>query len=165
MRTVLLICLVITLGIPTIYSQQINSGAHFGLPVGNASESSRFALSLDLYYLFELSESFRLGAGTGYTHTFGDFATVNGFTVEADDVQYIPLAASFRFDLPSNVCLGSDIGYGIGVNQDNSGGIYFSPRVQYRLFGPVQAVLAYRGLYLDNGSWDLISLGLEFTFY
>jgi len=159
----ILVCLICCWN--TAYTQQIKAGLSGGLPVGNASDVASFALNADLSYLFEISDSFRAGGSTGYSHSFADTIKVNGFTIEADDIQYIPLAGSLRLDVPSNFTLGLDVGYGIGVNKGNDGGFYFSPRVQYNIINPIDAVLAYRSLSIDGNAWDIISLGLVFRVY
>ncbi len=137
---------------------QFNAGISGGIPIGDAGDLATFAIAVDLGYLFEISDSFDAGVATGYSHSFGD--EINGF--EIDDVQFIPVAASGRFEVAPSFTLGADLGYAIGINDGNDGGFYYSPRAQYSVSEAIDIVLAYRGVSVDGGSWDIISAGVEF---
>ena len=91
-----------------------------------------------------------------------DEITIAGVTVELDDVQFIPVAASGRFEVAPSFTLGADVGYAIGINDGNDGGFYYSPRAQYSVSEAIDIVAAYRGVSVDGGSWDIISAGVEF---
>ena len=59
--------------------------------------------------------------------------------------------------------LGADLGYAIGVSpSDNDGGFYYAPRIQYGVSESIDIVLAYRGISVDGGSFDVLTLGIEF---
>ncbi|MEO1031908.1 MAG: outer membrane beta-barrel protein [Bacteroidota bacterium] len=137
---------------------QFKAGISGGLPIGDAGDLATFAIAVDLGYLFEISDEFDAGVATGYSHSFGD--EVNGFDI--DDVQFIPVAASGRFEVAPDFTLGADLGYAIGINDGNDGGFYYSPRVQYSVSEAIDIVAAYRGVSVDGGSWDIISAGVEF---
>lgn len=165
MRKALVILFITICSIAHSFGQHINVGISGGLPVGEASDKATFGFSTDFSYLFVISETFRVGGSTGYTHFFGDDANFNGFTIEIDDQQFIPLAASLRVDLPADLTIGGDMGFALGLNSGNDGGFYFSPRIQYQIFYPLDLVLAYRSFSRSGGDWSLFSLGIEFSFY
>ena len=159
MKKMTLFCLTALLGIALIQAQgQFRAGGHLGLPIGDAGDLATFAIAVDLGYLFEISDEFDAGVTTGYSHSFGD--EVSGFDI--DDVQFIPVAASGRFEVAPDFTLGADLGYAIGINDGNDGGFYYSPRAQYSVSDAIDIVAAYRGISEDGGSWDIISLGVEF---
>ena len=137
---------------------QFKAGISGGIPIGDAGDFATFAIAVDLGYLFEISDEFDAGVTTGYSHSFGD--EVNGFDI--DDVQFIPVAASRRFEVAPDFTLGADLGYAIGIGDNNDGGFYYSPRVQYSVSEAIDIVAAFRGVSLDGGSWDIITLGVEF---
>ncbi len=137
---------------------QFKAGISGGIPIGDAGDLATFAIAVDLGYLFEISDEFDAGVTTGYSHSFGD--EVNGFDI--DDVQFIPVAASGRFEVAPDFTLGADLGYAIGIGDNNDGGFYYSPRVQYSVSEAIDIVAAFRGVSLDGGSWDIITLGVEF---
>ncbi|WP_422104267.1 outer membrane beta-barrel protein [Winogradskyella sp.] len=141
---------------------QFRAGLSGGLPIGDAGDAATFAIAVDLGYLFEVSDKFDAGVTTGYSHSFGDEIEILGVTVEIDDVQFIPVAASGRFEVAPDFTLGADLGYAIGINDGNDGGFYYSPRVQYSVSEAIDIVAAYRGVSVDGGSWDIISAGVEF---
>ncbi|MCW5520762.1 outer membrane beta-barrel protein [Aureitalea sp. L0-47] len=166
MKKLLLIVAVVCLGISANAQNQFRAGISGGLPIGDAGDLATFAIAVDLGYLFEISENFDVGVTTGYSHSFGDTftETFGPLTVEVDveDVQFIPIAASGRFEVAPSFTLGADVGYALGVNDGNDGGFYYSPRAQYSVSEAIDIVAAFRGVSVDGGSWDIISAGVEF---
>ena len=159
MKKITLFFLTVLFGMSLLQAQgQFRAGISGGIPIGDAGDLATFAIAVDLGYLFELSDDFDAGVTTGYSHSFGD--EVNGFDI--DDVQFIPVAASGRFEVAPDFTLGADLGYAIGINDGNDGGFYYSPRVQYSVSEAIDIVAAYRGVSVDGGSWDIISAGIEF---
>lgn len=138
---------------------QFKAGISGALPIGDAGDLSTFGVVVEAAYLFEVSESFHAGPTAGIGHYFGD--EIAGF--EIDDATFLPIGAAGRFGVSEDFTLGADLGYGIGIAPDgNDGGFYYSPRAQYSVSESIDIVLAYRGVSLDGGSWDSISLGVEF---
>lgn len=134
------------------------AGIHAGLPIGDAGDLATFALAVDLGYLFDVSDQFQAGPTVGFSHSFGD--EIGGF--EIDDIQFLPIGGAGRFNISDEFSLGADLGYAVGINEGNDGGFYYSPRAAYAVSEMVDIVLAYRGVAVDGGSWDIISLGVEF---
>ena len=141
---------------------QFRAGLSGGIPIGDAGDLATFAIAVDLGYLFEISDTFDAGPTIGYSHSFGDDISGGGITIEVDDVQFIPVAASGRFEVAPDFTLGADLGYAIGVNDGNDGGFYYSPRAQYSVSDAIDIVVAYRGVSLDGDTWGIISAGVEF---
>ncbi|AWX46295.1 hypothetical protein HME9304_03327 [Flagellimonas maritima] len=156
------------LGFALVHAQgDFKAGIGAGLPIGDAGDLATFAIAVDLGYLFEVSDDFQVGPTVGYSHSFGEETdiVVDGEeigNVEVDDVQFIPIGGAARFNLSETFSLGADLGYAIGVNDGNDGGFYYSPRAAYSVSEALDIVFAYRGVSLDGGSWDILSLGLEF---
>ena len=160
MKRITLFFLTALFGMSLLQAQgQFRAGINGGIPIGDADDFATFAIAVDLGYLLEISDEFDAGVTTGYSHSFGD--EVNGFDI--DDVQFIPVAASGRFEVAPDFTLGADLGYAIGVNDGNDGGFYYSPRAQYSVSDVIDIVLAFRGISEDGGSWNIISLGAEFA--
>lgn len=159
MKKISLFCLTVLFGMSLLQAQgEFRAGLSGGIPIGDAGDFATFAIAVDLGYLFEISDTFDAGVATGYSHSFGD--EVGGFDIE--DVQFIPVAASGRFEVAPDFTLGADLGYAIGINDGNDGGFYYSPRAQYSVSEAIDIVAAFRGVSVDGGSWDIISLGVEF---
>jgi len=141
---------------------QFRAGISGGLPIGDAGDLATFGIAIDLGYLFELSDTVDVGATAGYSHSFGDSVDFGFGTVDIEDVQFIPIAASGRFEVAPSFTLGGDVGYALGVNDGNDGGFYYSPRAQYGVSESIDIVVAFRGVAVDGGSWDIVSAGVEF---
>jgi len=162
----LLFCAVIALfGLSNVNAQSnFNAGVNLGLPIGDAADGWTFNVTLDLSYLWEVSDVFDAGLATGYSHSFGDSIDLGEFgSFDVDDAGFIPIAGAARFNVSDKFILGADLGYAIGVSpSDNDGGFYYAPRLQYGVSESIDIVFAYRGVSLDGGSFDVLTLGVEF---
>ena len=116
-----------------------------GIPTGDASDFATFAIAVDLGYLFELSDNFRVGPTVGYNTSFLDS------DFDGDNISFLPISASGRLNLSDEFTLGADAGYGIGLNEGNDGGFYYSPSILYGLSQSLDLILAYRA-FSENGS-------------
>jgi hypothetical protein len=145
-------------------AQNFNIGINAGLPIGDAGDGWTFSALIDVSYLWNVSETVDAGVATGFSHSFGDEIDLGSFgTFEVDDASFIPLAGAVRFSVSDNFSLGADLGYAIGIApDDNDGGFYYSPRMQYSVSDSLDIVAAYRGISVEDGSFDIISLGIEF---
>ena len=151
----------------SVNAQDFNVGISAALPMGDAGDIATFGVNLDANYLWEVSDNFKAGVASGYQHYFGDEVTESfagqEFTIEYDDFGFLPIAAAGRFAVSEEFTLGADLGYAIGLSPDgNDGGFYYAPKVQYGISDNLDVVLSYKGVSLDGGSFDAISLGVMF---
>jgi len=107
------------------------AGINGGLIVGDFSEAYSFALGLDIYHHWGVSKALDIGVATGFFNAFGESENISaaGVTIatEFDNIQFLPVAASFRIYPTSGFKFGGDIGYAIGINEGNQGGLYYRP--------------------------------------
>ena len=145
-------------------AQEFKAGINAGLPIGDAGDSYTFSVVLDVNYLWNVSEKFDAGIATGYSHSFGDSIDLGLLgSVDVDDAGFLPIAGAARFSVSDKFSVGADLGYAIGLSPDgNDGGFYYAPRLQYGVSDSIDIVAAYRGVSLDGGTFDIISLGIEF---
>lgn len=182
MKKLLLVAVIAAFGFTSVNAQDdgIKLGINLGLPVGDVGDVSSFGVSLDVAYLFSVADSFQVGATTGYSHYFGKTETVSvpffgNIEFDYDDIQFIPLAASARFDL-DRLFFGADLGYAIGISDDFDGGFYYRPKIGYSL-GSISLVASYTGISMSetvvsmgdmeitqSGTFSAITLGVEFSF-
>ena len=141
-----------------VSAQNFNAGISAGFPSGDASDFSTFAIAVDLGYIFEVSDNFDAGVSTGVLHSFGD----EYMGIDFDDHTFLPIAASGRLGLGDSFGLGADIGYALGLNDGNDGGFYYAPRLSYSVSDALDIIAGYRGVSADGGSWDNITIGIEF---
>ncbi|MEE9362678.1 MAG: outer membrane beta-barrel protein [Cellulophaga sp.] len=168
MKKLLFFAAVAVFGIATSNAQgQFKGGASLGLPVGDVSDLYSFNVQLDATYLWEVADSFEAGATLGYSHSFAKTysASSGGVTIEfkPDAAQFIPVAATGRYGLSDEFSVGLDLGYAIGVNDGNDGGLYYRPRVTYGISDSIDIVGSYTGVSKDGSSFNTITLGVEFS--
>lgn len=148
----------------SINAQNFNLVVSAGLPSGDASDLLSFAAIIDGSYLFEVSEGFNVGGATGFIYGFGDSMDTALGSIDMDDIGYIPLAAAARYSISEEFVVGADLGYGIGVTPSNiDSGFYYAPRAQYYFSEQTSVVAAYRSISVTGGSFDFLSLGVEFS--
>ena len=157
-KTVLFIALLIS-GLAVQAQEGFNLGINFGLPTGDASDISSFSLGIDANHLWSVADSFDAGVATGFTNAFGKTQEIVGFDVEFDDVQFLPVAAAGRFHASDRFRVGADLGYAIGLNDGNDGGVYYRPLVAYGITEKIEANFSYTGISLDGGTWSTLVLG------
>ncbi len=162
MKKFVLIAVLALVGISAQAQNQFRAGAHLGLPIGDAGDFATFNIAVDLGYLFEISEEVQVGPTIGYSHSFGDTIDTGLGSIDIDDVQFIPIAASGHYNFTEQFWFGLDLGYALGINDGNDGGFYYSPRFAYGVSPQIDIVAAFRGISVDGGSWDVISVGVEF---
>jgi len=165
MKKLSLIIVLFSLSFMTAQAQGFKAGANVGLPIGDAGDGYTFNVTLDLNFIWEVSETFGAGVATGYSHNFGDSVDVPGFgSIDIDDASFLPLAGAARFHASEKFTIGADLGYAIGLSPEgNDGGFYYAPRLQYGVTESLDIVAAYRGVSVDGGSFDVITLGVEFA--
>lgn len=164
MKKLFLSAAIAVFGIFSMSAQgNLNAGINLGLPVGDAGDGWTFNVTLDVNYLWDAGENFKAGIATGYSHSFGDSIDIPGFgSIDIEDAQFLPIAGAARFGISDKFTLGADLGYAVGINDGNDGGFYYAPRAQYSISESLDIVFAYRGVSLDGGSFDVLTLGVEF---
>ncbi len=159
----MLFAAVAVFGLTSVTAQNFNAGISAGLPMGDAGDLTTFGINIDVSYLWEVSDDFTAGVASGYQHYLGDSIEILGTSVDIDDTGFLPIAAAGRYSLSEEFTVGADLGYAVGISPDgNDGGFYYAPRVQYGVSESIDIVAAYRGVSLDGGSFDAITIGVEF---
>jgi hypothetical protein len=148
-----------------LYAQEgLKVGIHAGLPIDDFNDEISLMVGLDLGYMWALGEVVDLGISTGLIYGFKDSFQSDEIVSGLTDVQFVPLAASFRIWPSNSFSFGVDGGYGLGLNKGNDGGIYYRPIIGY-LMGPMTEInLSYTGIQLENRTWNTVSLGFLHTF-
>lgn len=141
---------------------QFSLGANFGLPTGDASDLTTFALGVDANYMFESESDVSFGLASGFLTYFGDEVTILNTTVDLDNANFIPLAGAIRYGLSDKFSLGADVGYAIGANDGNDGGFYYRPMLVYAVGGNTSINLSYSGVSSDGATLSNIGLGIMF---
>ncbi len=163
MKKLLLVAAIAVFGMSSVNAQNFNVGLSGALPMGDAADSHTFGVNLDVNYQWEVSDVFTAGVGTGYFHYFGDEIEIMTITVKFEDAGFVPLAAVGRYKASDQLTFGADVGYALGISHEgNDGGFYYAPKVQYSVSDNIDVVASYKGISLEVGSFDAISLGIEF---
>lgn len=100
-------------------------GLNTGVPIGDADDTSSFALGLDLKGQLLVTPNFGIGVATGYTHFLGKD--------DVEDFGIVPVAGFARYYFEkTGLFIGTDVGYGFLMNVDNNeGGLYVNPQIGY----------------------------------
>lgn len=170
MKKIFLTAIVAVMSIVGLSAQDsgFSGGIHIGIPTGDIKDSSSFNAGLDISYMKEVSDLFKVGLTTGYTNFFGkDYDYSAGsvtVTVKGSDLAFIPLAATAEYSISDKMYLGADLGYAFSADKDIDGGLYYQPKVGYNASELINVYLGYKGIDLDGGSAATISLGASYKF-
>ena len=145
------------------------AGIHAGIPMGDLSDGYKFSLGVDVAFHWGVSELFDVGVATGFINAFGesDSVTINNNTTisgKFDNFQVIPVAAAVRMYPTYDFKLGADVGYAVGINQGNDGGLYLRPMIGYNITGNTELNVSYISINKDGYNFTIASLGLLFLF-
>lgn len=157
MKKLFLFAAVAVLGF-TANAQDFKVGAFVGLPIGDAGDVYSLGFGADVSALWEVSDAFKAGATVGLSAS----TVKSDYSDFIDTAMFLPVSASGRYSFSDDFTGGLDLGYAVGVSKDNDGGFYYAPRLQYGVSESLDIVLAYRGISADGGSFDTITLGVEF---
>ncbi|WP_298427488.1 hypothetical protein [uncultured Kordia sp.] len=163
MKKIILVAVVALFGF-TMNAQEFKAGINGALPIGDAGDVADFSIGLDLAYLWNVGESFDVGVASGFTTAFTKDITVLGNKVSVDDVQFLPIAGAARYNVSEDFFFGADLGYAVGINDGNDGGLYYRPKIGYNLTEKFSLNLSYTGIARDGNTWDTIGLGVEYGF-
>lgn len=162
MRKLVIIIALAVFGFNLSAQEGIKVGINLGLPVGDAGDVSSFSIGLDAAYLWAVSDEFNAGIATGFTNAFGKSIDTGLGSIDIGDVQFLPVAASGRFNASEMFRVGADLGYALGINDGNDGGFYYRPLVGYAVSENIEVNLSYTGISADGGTWSTINLGVSF---
>ncbi|MDH0658399.1 hypothetical protein [Empedobacter sp. GD03865] len=110
----------------------VEGTVHVGIPVGETADVSSFNIGVDLAYLHPIANNFKLGAKVGYDHFIGKEYKINNVVVaEKDDVGFIPLAATAKYEFGNNLFVGADLGYAFATTDGYEGGLFWQPKIGY----------------------------------
>ncbi|MGX1930689.1 hypothetical protein [Flagellimonas sp. 2504JD4-2] len=143
------------------------AGLNAGVPVGDAADISSFSIGLDVNYHWGISELLDAGLATGFINAFGDTqeASGGGITISAEfeDFQFLPLAASVRIYPTYSFKFGADVGYAVGINAGNEGGLYYRPVIGYNITGNTELNVSYIAV-SNDGTFGIAAAGILFLF-
>lgn len=157
MKKLLLVAVITAFGFTTS-AQNFGAGLSVGLPIGDAGDLATFNVTADVNYMWDISDTFDAGVSVGFSHNSGD--EING--IEFDDVQFLPIAARGAYSLSEVFTIGADLGYAVGINDGNDGGLLFAPRLGYGISDSTDIVLSYNNVSRDGNTWSTINLGVNF---
>ena len=91
-----------------------------------------------------------------------DFGPVE---VEGDfpNIQYIPVTAAFRLYPTYDFKLGADVGYAVGINDGNTGGLYVRPMIGVNVSSNTELNISYIKI-SDDYDFSMAALGILFLF-
>ncbi|ARN76644.1 hypothetical protein BST97_00725 [Nonlabens spongiae] len=134
--------------------QDFAIGGMAALPIGDPADFADYGLGVELMYLKSLfNGNLNLGGTVGYSHYVTDK------DVNLDDAQFLPIALTGLYPIGDlGFGAGLDVGYAIGINDGNNGGFLYEPKAYLETSRFIFS-LGYRGIVLENDTFDTIKLG------
>ena len=145
-------------------SGKFSIGVDPGLPVGNASNYSSFAIGGDLKYSIPAAENFDVSLSAGYTVFTGKTVTIDGVSGNYGDVKGIPVKLAGRYNFDGSTGFFAEVGLGAAFIQDGGGTAFlYAPGIGYAMDGGFEVGLRYEG-WSKNGSISQIGLRVAYSF-
>lgn len=141
------------------------AGINGGLVLGDLSEDYSFSLGIDLYHHWGVSKALDIGVTAGFTNAFGE-KQIGVNETEFDNIQFLPVGASFRVYPGKNVGFkfGGDIGYAVGVDEGNEGALYYRPSIGIDLRQGTSELNISYFVVNDEAAFSSVLLGYIFLF-
>ena len=174
MRRILLLAVLIVSAATASFAQTSKSsssssgkfsiGIDPGLPVGNASDISSFAIGGDIKYSIPAAENFDVSLSAGYTVFIGKTVDVLGQSVKIGNLKGIPVKLAGRYNFNGPVGFFGEFGVGAAFIQDGGGTAFlYAPGVGYAADGGFEAGIRYEG-WSKSGTISQIALRVAYSF-
>jgi len=176
MKKIIITISLLILAVSALHAQRnvdrtnFRAGVNGGLVLGDFAEAYNFGLGLDIYHHWGVSKALDIGVTTGFFNAFGSKENIQagGLVVETefDNIQFLPVGASFRVYPGKNVGFkfGGDIGYAVGINEGNEGALYYRPSIGIDLRqGTSELNISYFAV-SDEVTFSSVLLGYLFLF-
>ncbi len=148
--------------------KEISIGLNFGVPVGKTDEYASFVAGFDAEYVYDFSDqTFYAGIAAGFISAFTKDITILNQSIEVEDVQYAPIAAAARYFFNDTFYGGVDLGYALGINDGNEGGLYYKPKMGFGFTDHFYVNISFTGVVLEDEVLDdykTTQLGIEYRF-
>ncbi len=160
MKCKILVLTALIFGSLTYAQEGIKIGIQGSFPFNDFKDAVVLSAAVDVGYMHALGEVVDAGVMTGFINGFPD--NFDGGP-DLPNIQFLPLAGSFRIWPSNSFSFGGDAGYAVGINDGNEGGLYYRPVIGY-LFGTNTEVnLSYTGIQLDGATWSTVNVGIMHT--
>tara|TARA_R110002012_G_scaffold180393_1_gene346182 strand:- start:2506 stop:3006 length:501 start_codon:yes stop_codon:yes gene_type:complete len=166
MKKTLLIAVLIILGIGKSNAQdgELALGLKSAFPISDFSRYSSLGIGAELMYLNSVSNQFLIGGSLGYTTYIIDDLKILGQTIEGENISFLPINFKAMYLLQgSKFALGADLGYAVGVNDGNEGGLLYEPKLIFNNNTLLLSV-GYQGITNDGDKINSVQVGAAFKF-
>ena len=146
---------------------KLGIGANFGIPTGDASDVSNFALGIDARLQFDISKQISIPVTTGYTNFFGKNYTVGNTTFEGADFGFIPVKAGVKvfFDESGSGLYGlAELGAAFGVTNGSGTSFIYSPAIGYSWSSGLDLGVKYEALSKNSSTLSQVALRVAYGF-
>jgi len=158
MKKLLFVTVIVVLSFTTMNAQTFKIGASAGVAASDAGDIADWALGVDTYYYFtDVDAILELGVNAGFRNFF---MSDDAF----EDGQFLPLAAAARIKLFGILSGGVDLGYALGINDGNDGGVYYKPVVGIDIADTIELTASFESISNDGATWGNINFGILLEF-
>ncbi|HOD11121.1 MAG TPA: hypothetical protein PKH91_10295, partial [Flavobacterium sp.] len=152
---ILTVAAVFAFGVANAQDGAFKLGAHVGIPMGDIKDASSLNYGLDAAYVWSVADKFKAGVTTGYDV----FSGKDGI----DDITFLPVAATGQYSFSDKIFGGLDLGYAVGISDNNDGGLLYQPKVGYQA-EKFEVALGYKGIAVDGITVSAVTLGFNYKF-
>jgi hypothetical protein len=132
------------------------AGVVAALPIGERGSRADYGFGAEFMYLKRIKDKFQVGGSLGYTQYSADD------DLNFEDMRFLPIAAKGAYAIGDlGFGLGLDLGYAIGLNENNNGGFLYEPKATLET-SLLYFSIGYRGILINTSNLHAIQLGVAF---
>ncbi|MGB5981850.1 MAG: hypothetical protein WBG46_06865 [Nonlabens sp.] len=136
--------------------QDFAIGGLAALPIGTPADVADYGFGVEFMYLRALNKKWDVGGTIGYSRYFADDDLEE---LGREDFGFLPVALTGMYAIGElGFGAGLDVGYAIGTGEDNNGGFLYEPKAYLETSRFIFS-LGYRGIVLENDTFDTIKFG------
>ncbi len=125
-------------------------GFNIATTLEDSFADSSYLLAAEVNYLFNVSEEFKIGPGV---------SLVNYFRSPTDFAQLFIVP---KLDVFEKIAVGLDVGYAIGIRENNRNGFFLRPSIGYNVDDKTLLKLYYSNI--SNGGSSISNIGVAGIF-
>lgn len=140
------------------------AGVNLNMPMGDTADLASFGFGVDAAYMWPIADQLQVGASVGYlTFSAKEIDLGEGEKFKPDNASFIPIVATGQYSFSDNFYGGLDLGFAMGMNEGNDGGMMYQPKVGYQT-EKFEVFLGYKGIATEGTATTAISLGFNYKF-
>ncbi|WP_121199198.1 hypothetical protein [Mucilaginibacter gracilis] len=143
---------------------RLGIGIEGGIPTGNRSDFSNFALGGTARLQYDTKSNISLMLTSGYYNMFAKSQTIGGTKYTPNDAGLVPVKAGIKVFATENIYFSGEAGAGFETNYAKNTKLIVSPGIGYANYKGLDIGLRYENFSGQSDSYGLVGLRIAYGF-